>query len=150
MKACDFSSAAEILAAALQVSKTPCMELAQKLGQLQPYFIAVFPPECVGQITFFWANLTPFSLQRYLGPATLANLGAPADTPAAPTMAEPVEQEAAPAPEPEPEAGPAAGAEAEPGPARSGPADSKSVGDLSQAFWATSAGIDQPRALAPF
>jgi hypothetical protein len=54
-------------------------------------------------------------------------------------MAEP-EQEAAPEPELEPEAGPVAEAEAEPEPAQSGLADNKSMGDISQAFWATSAG----------
>ena len=38
-------------------------ELAQKLGQRQP-FISAFPQECVGQLAFFWAmNLTPSPLK---------------------------------------------------------------------------------------
>jgi hypothetical protein len=35
---------------------------AQKLGQLRP-FLAVCPPECMGQLCVFWANLTLLSLQ---------------------------------------------------------------------------------------
>jgi hypothetical protein len=37
-------------------------QLAQKLGQLQP-FIAAFPQGCTGQLASLGANLTPFSLQ---------------------------------------------------------------------------------------
>jgi hypothetical protein len=37
-------------------------KLALKLGQFQR-FIAAFPQECMGQLAFFWANLTPFWLQ---------------------------------------------------------------------------------------
>jgi hypothetical protein len=33
--------------------------LAQKLGQLQP-ILAIFPLECMGQLTYFGAKLTPF------------------------------------------------------------------------------------------
>jgi hypothetical protein len=47
-------------------------KFAQKLGQLQP-FIAVFPQECTGQLAYFWANLTPFSL---LGVRVQAQLAA--------------------------------------------------------------------------
>ena len=37
--------------------------MAQKLDQLQP-FIAVFPPECTGQLVYFGTTyLIPFSLQ---------------------------------------------------------------------------------------
>ena len=41
---------------------------AQKLGQLQPV-LAIFPQECMGQLTYFGAQLTPFSLQHWRRPA---------------------------------------------------------------------------------
>ena len=51
----------------MRVTVTPYSEkdakLAQKLGQLQP-FIAVFPPECTGQLAYFGPTfLTPSSLK---------------------------------------------------------------------------------------
>jgi hypothetical protein len=38
---------------------------AQKLGRRQP-FVAVFPQECMGNLAYFWASLTPFSPQERL------------------------------------------------------------------------------------
>jgi hypothetical protein len=38
-------------------------KLAQKLGQLQIFAIAVLPQQRMGQLASFWANLTPFSRQ---------------------------------------------------------------------------------------
>jgi hypothetical protein len=44
------------------VSSEKNTKLAQRLGHLQP-FIDVLTSECMAQLAFFWANLTPLSLQ---------------------------------------------------------------------------------------
>jgi acetyl-CoA acetyltransferase len=49
-------------------------KVRKKLGQLQP-FVAVFPPECMGQLASL-ANLTPFSLQLNVNGGAMA-LGHP-------------------------------------------------------------------------
>jgi hypothetical protein len=47
------------LAAGVSESDT---QLAQKLGQLQP-FVAAFPQECMGQLASFGSTVTPLSLE---------------------------------------------------------------------------------------
>ena len=57
--------------------------LAQKLGQLQPFYRCI-PAGMHGPTCIFWANLTPFSLKRFMNTsrknAPLAKaLGPPGD-----------------------------------------------------------------------
>ena len=61
----------------IKVSGEKDAELAQKLGQLQP-FLAVFPQECwlAGPTCVFWANLSPGGSPGQTPPPSLGLRGA--------------------------------------------------------------------------